>query len=90
MIKFNILTNDWISFPALGGIGVFISGIVNPIINSVKISFWVSVVKKSCMHRRHKTCLKFLIITYREPLIPNTLKLLIITYREPLIPNTLI
>ena len=44
LIKFNIPTNDWISFPALGGTGVFISGIVNPIINSVKFLFWVSIV----------------------------------------------
>ena len=43
LIKFNIPTNDLISFPALGGTGVFISGIVNPIINSVKFSFWGSV-----------------------------------------------
>jgi len=28
-----------ISFPALGGIGVFISGIVNPIIKSVKFFY---------------------------------------------------
>jgi len=35
LIKFNIPT----SFPALGGTGVFISGIVNPIINSVKFLF---------------------------------------------------
>ena len=33
--KFNIPTNDIISYPALGGTGVFTSGIVNPIINSV-------------------------------------------------------
>ena len=44
LIKFNIPTNDWIPFLALGGTGVFISGIVNPIINSVKFLFWVSIV----------------------------------------------
>ena len=43
LIKFNIPTHDRISFPALGGIGVFISGIVNPIMNSVRFLFWVSV-----------------------------------------------
>ena len=43
MIKFNIPTTDWISFPALGGTVVFISGIVNPIINGVEFLFWVSV-----------------------------------------------
>ena len=36
LIKFNIPTNDLITFPALGGTGVFISGIANPIINNVK------------------------------------------------------
>ena len=43
LIQFNIPTHDWISFPALGGTGVFSSGIVNPIINIVKFSFCVSV-----------------------------------------------
>jgi len=37
LIKFNIPTHDFISFPALGGTGVFISGIVNRIINSVQL-----------------------------------------------------
>jgi len=35
----------------LGGTGVFISGIVNPIINSVTFLFWVSVdTLQSTMH----------------------------------------
>ena len=49
LITFNIPTNDWISIPAFGGTGVFISGIVNPIINSVKFSFWVSVYSLPCI-----------------------------------------
>ena len=49
--KFNISTHDWISFPALGGTGVFISGTVNPIINSVKFLFWVSVQFCICKSR---------------------------------------
>ena len=40
LIKFNIPTNDWISFPALWGTAVFISDIVNPIINSITFLFW--------------------------------------------------
>jgi len=34
-----------IEFHALAGTGVFISGIVNPIINSVKFLFWASIFK---------------------------------------------
>ena len=45
LLKFNIPTNDWISFPALVGIGVFISGLVNPIRNSVQFLFSVSIVQ---------------------------------------------
>ena len=46
LITFNIPTHDWISFPTLVGTGVFISGIVNPIIKSVNVLFWVSVFRK--------------------------------------------
>ena len=44
--KFNIPTNYIISFPALGGTGVLISGVVYPIINSVMFSFWMIVLQE--------------------------------------------
>ena len=51
LIKLNIPTNDWFHFLHWGGTGVFISGIVNPIINSVKFLFWVSTA--SCFISRY-------------------------------------
>ena len=50
LIQFDIPTQDWSSFPALGGKGVFISGIVNPILNSVQFLFWVSVDLQTTNH----------------------------------------
>ena len=53
LINFNIPTNDWFHFLHWGGTGVFISGVVNPIIfiNSVKFLFWVSTA--SCFISRY-------------------------------------
>ena len=79
LIKFNIPTNDWISFPALGGTGVYISGILNPIINSVKFWFWVSIVcreKKRQMREHSCKTRSFDRVVFRRKIV-NYLNLLI-------------
>ena len=45
-MKFNIPIHDLFSFTAFVGTGVFISSIVNPIINSVQFLFWMSIVSE--------------------------------------------
>ena len=64
-LKFNVPTYDWISFPALGGTGVFISGIVDPIINSVTFSFWVVYMYNELKHCHLIICGFFLIWTWK-------------------------